>query len=171
MKNKISLFLPILLLSTFLLSCGIQDQMLREQIENKEKAWTELGISDYRMTVTDNSIWYQIELDIIVKNGIVERLQSTCGRAPLDYEGTNCQNKISRLDANEYTLKGLFKLLQTSQQDFERNYGNIKGVDWSKCFSVSFDEQYHFPIQISFNHPQVSDEEYTLKVSDFEVLE
>ncbi|MBX3038932.1 MAG: hypothetical protein KF758_18620 [Anaerolineales bacterium] len=171
MKNKISLFIAILFLTTFLLSCGLQNQMLRKQIENEEKAWTELGISNYRIKVVDSSIWYQIELDIVVKDSVVESMQSTCGHAPMDYEATNCKNKISRLDANEYTLEGLFKLLQTSEQDFERSYGNIKGVDWHECLSVSFDEQYHFPTKISFNHPQVMDEDYTITVSDFEIIE
>jgi hypothetical protein len=171
MKNKILLYSFILAFGAFLISCGLQNQTLRKQIENEEKAWTALGISDYRIKVVDSSIWYQIELDIVVKDGAVESVQSTCGHAPMDYEATNCKNKISRLDTNEYTLEGLFKLLQASEQDFERNYGNIKGVDWHECLSVSFDEQYHFPTRISFNHPQVMDEDYTITVSDFEIIE
>ncbi|MBL8098651.1 MAG: hypothetical protein JNK81_05685 [Anaerolineales bacterium] len=171
MKNKILLYIFILALSVFFISCGLQNQALRKQIENEEKAWTELGISNYRIKVVDSSIWYQIELDIVVKDSVVESVQSTCGHAPMDYEAINCKNKISRLDVNEYTLEGLFKLLQTSEQDFESNYGNITGIAWYECLSVSFDEQYHFPIFISFNHPQVMDEEYTITVSNFEVIE
>ncbi len=171
MKNK-SAFWYIIALGMVLLSCGGQNQTLKEQIENEESAWAGLGISRYRMKIVESSIWYQVELSIIVKDGAVESAQSTCGHAPMDNrETTNCKNKISNLDINEYTLEGLFKLLQTSEQDFERNYGNTTGAAWYECLSVSFDEQYHFPIFISFNHPQVADEEYTITVSDFEPIE
>lgn len=171
MKNK-GAFWYVIALGLVLLSCGGQNQTLKEQIENEETAWTGLGISSYRIKTVESSIWHQVELSIIVNDGAVESAQPTCGRAPMDdNETTNCKNKILNLDVNEYTLEGLFKRLKTSEQDFERNYGNAAGVAWYECLSVSFDEQYHFPIFISFNHPQVADEEYTITVSDFEVIE
>lgn len=171
MKNK-SVFWYVIALGMVLLSCGGQNQTLKEQIENEESAWAGLRISRYRMKIVESSIWYQVELSIIVKDGAVESAQPTCGRAPMDDNETiNCKNKISNLDVKEYTVEGLFKRLQTSEQDFERNYGNTPGVAWYDCFLITFDEQYHFPAKISFNHPEAMDEEYTITVSDFEVIE
>lgn len=172
MKNKTLLLIAILLLSAY--SCRFSksalDQELQEQITNAEEQWKALGISHYRMKVTESSAWYQIISTMVVKDNTAISVELTCGQAVFDPDGSHCNEILSNMDANGYTIDALFNSLNNSVSDFN-NFGNTGEVYWHECLFVTFDETYHFPKQFSFDHPQVADEQYSIVVSEFEVVE
>jgi|GEM_PF-2418072 hypothetical protein len=172
MKNKTLLLIAILLLSAY--SCRLSksalDRELQEQITNEEEQWKALGISHYRMKVTESSAWYQFISDMVVKDSAVISAELTCGQAVFDPDGSHCNSIISNTDANGYTIEALFESLNNSSSRF-KDFGNTGDVYWHECLFVTFDETYHFPKQFSFDHPDVMDEQYSIVVSEFEVVE
>lgn len=172
MKNKTLLLIAILLLNVY--SCRLSksalDRELQDRITNEEEQWKALGISHYQMKVTESSAWYQIISTMAVKDGIAISVELSCGQAVFDPDGSHCNEIISNTDANGYTIEGLFNSLNNSASSFN-DFGNTGDVYWHECLFVTFDEKYHFPKQFSFDHPDVMDEQYSIVVSEFEVIE
>lgn len=171
MKNKTLLFIVILLLSAY--SCRLSksalDRELQEKITSEEEQWKALGISHYQIKVTESSAWYQIISTMVVKDNVVINVELSCGQAVFDPDGSHCNSIISNTDANGYTIEALFNSLNNSASNFN-DFGNTGDIYWHECLFVTFDEEYHFPKQFSFDHPDVMDEQYSIVVSDFEVV-
>ena len=141
-----------------------------EKISSQESLWQESDISDYHIKVIETRAWHQFEVSLVVRNGKVLHAKISCGQALMDPDGSDCNGITSKIDATKYTIEELFNFLNNSRSEFN-NFGSIAEIDWHDCLFVSFDEEYHFPKQISFDHPQILDEEYSIQVSDFTIIE
>ena len=81
---------------------------------------------------------------------------ASCTPAPAEYR--ECE--VRPFDAEDYTVPGLF-----SRARWLAERGDAQWV------RIEFDATYGFPIRISFNDPEIIDEEWAWGVRSFEVLE
>lgn len=140
-----------------LASCrSVQDLTLQKEIEQAEQHWAEQGVDDYRIVVVTSSIWHMQIHDLIVRDGGVAEASATCEPAPVELG--KCE--VQPFDAEEYTVSGLFARARWLAQSRDAQYGRIE-----------FDATYGFPTRMSFNHPEMIDEEWGWRVEAFEVLE
>ena len=125
-------------------------------LEQAESRWKQQGIASYRIEVSAfRSIHHAQFYHITVQDGVVVDQSASCTPAPLEFG--KC--KVEPFEAEAYTVPGLFaKASSLLEGDYKT---------WGK---VSFDPTYGFPSQISYNHPNAVDEDWSWSVTSFEVL-
>lgn len=157
MNHRISCVIHLICLVVMLASCSsVQHLSLQNEVEQAEQRWAEHGVDDYRIIVVTSSIWHMQIHDIVVRNGVVAEASATCEPAPV--EMGKCE--VQPFEAEEYTVPGLFARARWLAQSRDAQYGRIE-----------FDSTYSFPVRMSFNHPEMIDEEWGWRVETFEVLE
>ena len=97
------------------------------------------------------SIWHLQTYLIEVSNGEVIH-SATCIPAPL--EGRTC--KINAYDPNDYTIDGLF---ETVKWVLQSNHAK-----WAR---IEYDPDYGFPSLITFDNPNILDEDNQWIVEEF----
>lgn len=123
-----------------------------EPINQAKQKWQEHNISNYHIVVVSKSIWHNHTYRITVKNGEVVEQSATCIHGAMESRLDECE--IPPFNADDYTVPGIFALTES--------------LEW---IEVTFNPQYGFPQKISHDVPDTIDEEFTLQVDVFEVLE
>lgn len=121
-----------------------------------EQRWLGQGIPSYRIEVlVVNSIWHAQTHQIVVRNNQVESARASCVPAPME----NGECKLQDFNADDYTIEGLFAKARKELQD--------PNSQWVK---VTYDPTYGYPSQITFDQPEVMDDDWAWRVTAFEVL-
>ena len=126
------------------------------QLDQAEQKWTSQNITNYRIEVlVINSVWHAQSHQIIVQNNTVVEATANCIPAPT--EAGKCE--VRDFSPEEYTVPGLFAQSRTQINSRQ-----------SKWIMITYDPTYGFPGQISFDNPDVIDEDWTWRVTTFEIL-
>ena len=134
----------------------MQNASLADSIAQAERKWQAQGISSYRIRVRRvQSIWHAQTYSVTVQSGQVVEQSAFCIPAP--FEAGKCT--VEPFDGKDYTVPGLFSAA--------RSQAKIVGGKWTK---IIFDEMYSFPKVISYDDPQVYDDDRMWGVESFEVL-
>lgn len=132
------------------------ERRLEQAIRQGEHLWQERDIRSYRIQVATVSIWHDQIHDITVQDGQVVTATARCEPAPT--EMGKC--KVQDFDPEEFTVPALFEQARAlAEQDNGR---------WSK---LQINPTYGFPSMLSFDNPDIIDEEWGWGVRGFEVLE
>jgi hypothetical protein len=122
-----------------------------------ERTWREQNIAAYRIEVmVVRSVWHAQSHQITIRNNRVESATASCIPAPT--EAGKCQ--VEAFNAEDYTVPGLFLEARAQTQS--------QYAAWTK---ITYDPTYGFPRQITYNHPEAVDEDWTWRVTAFEVLQ
>ena len=154
---KTNLALAILALGGMLATCkGVPEALATPSIDQREQVWQEQNITAYRIEVLIvRSVWHAQSHRITVRNGQVESATATCVPAPT--EAGKC--KVEDFNAADYTVAGLFREAHAQTQS-----------EFAAWVTITYDPIYGFPQQISYNHPEMIDEDWSWRVTAFEVL-
>jgi hypothetical protein len=149
--------LALLALMGWLAACaGAPQASATPSVEQRERAWLDQKITAYRIEVlVVRSVWHAQSHRITVQAGRVESATATCIPAPT--EAGKC--KVEDFDAEDYTVAGLFRQAYAQTQS-----------EYAAWTTTTFDPSYGFPQQISYNHPEMIDEDWAWRVTAFEVL-
>ncbi len=147
---KAQLALAACMLATLLTGCRTT------QVDQMEQAWQDHKIASYRIEVlVVNGIWHAQSHQITVRDNQVESATADCITAPMEFE--KCQ--VKAFNAEDYTVAGLFKEARAQAESREATPAKI-----------TYDATYHFPQQISYDDPNMVDEDWSWRVTAFEVL-
>ncbi len=125
-------------------------------LDQREQAWLEQKITSYRIEVlVVRSVWHAQSHQITVRDGQIETATATCIPAPA--EAGQCD--VEDFDADDYTVAGLFRQAQTQSQS-----------EYAPWVVITYDSRYGFPGHISYNHPDLLDEDWSWRVTAFEAL-
>ena len=154
---KAHLTLTLFALAGWLAACNMTSSASATlTLDQKEKAWLKQNITSYRIEVlVVRSVWHAQSHQITVKNGQVETATATCIPAPT--EAGKCE--VEDFDAEDYTIAGLFREAQSHTQS-----------EYAAWVTITYDPGYGFPQEISYNHPEMIDEDWSWRVTGFEVL-
>jgi ABC-type polysaccharide transport system permease subunit len=139
-----------------LLPRGEANQLLTE-VADQEQKWLEKDIDSYRIVVLHvSSVWHAQTQEITVRLGKVVDESASCIPAPT--EDGKCE--VEPFDAEEYTVPGLFELA--------RSLALFDDGQWTE---IEFDSVYGYPAGMSYDHPEIVDEDSYWGVRSFEVLD
>jgi hypothetical protein len=154
MKLSLRLRLLLLLLILTFTACTTSP---KSQLTSNEKIWEKAGITNYQVSIqVVQSIWHLQIYNLTVKNGQVIASDTNCIPAP--YEGRECI--VKSFDPDEYTIPALFSLAEQ----------RIKSKQ-SKWLKISYDPDFGFPTKISFNDPEILDDDWSYHVISFSKLD
>jgi hypothetical protein len=153
---KANVILALLTL-TVSLACTLASRVAATRsLDQREQAWLEQNISNYRIEVlVVRSVWHAQSHRLTVRNGQVQEATADCIPAPT--EAGTCE--VEEFDPEEYTVAGLFRRAQAQMQS-----------EYAQWVTIAYDPSYGFPQQISYNHPDIIDEDWSWRVTDFEAL-
>jgi hypothetical protein len=127
------------------------------QIDQAEATWQQQGVDSYKIEVlVIRSIWHGQSHQITVVNGEVVSEYAECFPAPI--EAGKCE--VEDFNAEDYTIPGLFAIARSEAQ-----------IEEGQFTKIDFDPTYGFPSRISYDDPDVFDEDRSWKVVSFEVSE
>jgi hypothetical protein len=125
-------------------------------IGDAEKKWQAQNVTRYRIQVMlVQSIWHAQSHTITVRDGKVTDQQASCVPAP--FESGKCT--VREYKAEDFTVPGLFATARAESKS-----------DDGKWTTIVFDPTYGYPVRISYDHPDVVDEDHGWSVQSFEVL-
>jgi hypothetical protein len=154
MKLSVGLQLFILFLILSLSDCTTPP---KSQLTRGEKVWKEADINNYQISVqVVQSIWHLQVYNLTIENGLVIESNASCIPAP--YEGRECT--IKPFNQDEFTIPALFSM--TEHQ--------LKSQS-SKWLKITYDPDFGFPDLISFNDPDILDEDWSYQVVSFTKLD
>lgn len=127
---------------------------LTSEIQVNAKAayeqWEKTGINSYRIQIQFGGGWIFPHIyEIVVTNGIIDSY--TCSR---HNEPSPCLDET--LPVEDLTIQGLFKKLSVAYP--------------ADCWNASFDPDYHFPQEISYDCQNIFDEDRRWVVLSFEPI-
>jgi hypothetical protein len=129
-----------------------------DHLKEENELWKNQNIHNYRMIVNRNSVWAEYNIHITVMDNEVENFKIECGTAIMDSDGIYCKEIFTiNISQEEYTIPAMFNTLIASS--------------WDKSFSITFNHEYHYPEIIDYDDPDRIDEEYTIKVTEFNIIE
>jgi len=135
---------------------GVPRASATPSVDQREQAWLEQSITAYRIEVlVVRSVWHAQTHQITIQNGQVENATAVCIPAPT--EAGKCE--VEDFNAEDYTVAGLFREAHAQTQS-----------QYAAWTTITYDPRYGFPQQISYNHPEMYDEDWTWRVTAFEVL-
>lgn len=142
---------PYLLLLIFLSACTPTSQL-----DEAERQWQAQQIASYKIEVLEiNSIWHAQYQSLTVENGVITEQTARCTPAP--FEGQTCE--VQPFDPEAFTVPGLFAKARA-----------VTATADADSFTIRYDDTYFYPMQISFNDPEIVDEDWSWAVTSFEVL-
>lgn len=126
------------------------------QLDKAERQWQDQQITSYKIEVFEiRSIWHAQYQTITVENGVITDQSARCVPAP--FEGQTCE--VQPFNPEDFTVPGLFAkahaVSETGAPDF---------------VTIRYDDNYFYPMQISFNDPEIVDEDWSWAVTSFEVV-
>jgi hypothetical protein len=125
-------------------------------VEQWEQVWQEQAITAYRIEVlVVRSVWHAQTHQLTIQKGQVESATATCIPAPT--EAGNCE--VEDFNVDDYTVTGLFREAQAQTQS-----------EYAAWVTITYDPTYGYPQQISYNHPEMYDEDWSWRVMAFEIL-
>lgn len=148
---KKHLWIPFFLFSMTILAAACQPAS-----DAQADKWAAQNITSYQIQVTEISLWNIQTHTVTVKDGVITEEFATCQPSLLSFDGT-CQ--IEPYEAENFTVPGLFAL---AQRFMEQDNG-----EWT---TITYNETYYFPTDISYNNPDIYDEEVSWRVDLFEPL-
>lgn len=152
-RSRKMLILPSGILLLFLVSaCGLLGD---SGVDRAELKWKQPSVSSYRIEVLEGSIWHAQTHTITIRNNQVVESSADCVPAPA--EGGKCT--VEAFDPDTFTVPGLFGTARTRTTS-----------EQAKWMKITFDPTYGYPSQISYNNPDILDEEWSMRVTAFEVL-
>jgi hypothetical protein len=152
-SRKLSILACGILLFFLFSACGLLGGSGVDQAELK---WRQQSVASYRIEVLEvNSIWHSQAYTITIRNGQIVDSSTHCVPAPA--EGGKC--KVEAFDPNTYTVPGLFGAARARAAD-----------EQAKWLKITFDSTYGYPNQISYDNPDILDEDWLVRVTTFEVL-
>lgn len=150
-RNKRPFTLALLLVWLVLLSACRSGEV--SELEQAERRWQEQGIDDYQIEVlVVRSIWHAQSHRITVEDGVVTEQTAHCIQAPMEFEA--CE--VEAFTAEDFTIPGLFAKARASDQE---------------GMKIVYDPTYGYPDSISFDDPEILDEDWSWSVTSFEALE
>ncbi len=153
MKTLLRCFLWINLL---LAATGCASSFEREAAAAEQK-WQQQNIVSYQVKVqVVESIWHLQTYTITVREGQVVSSSTECSPAPA--ESGKCT--VKEFDASDYTIPGLFSTADEQAKSKPSRY-----------VQISYDLTYGFPNHIAYDDPQIYDEDFSLSVKEFNVLQ
>jgi hypothetical protein len=126
-----------------------------EQLDQAEQKWAEQGITRYRIEVLVVSIWHAQSHQITVQNNQVVDAQARCIPAPMELGA--CEVRANT--AEDYIVPGLFALARSEIQS-----------EQAAWVQITYHPSYGFPSQVSFDDPELVDEDWGWRVTAFEVV-
>lgn len=136
------------------------DASLERRLQEAESQWRAQEIYSYQIEVAHgHSTWhYQIHT-IVVSNGQVIDASATCVTAPVEAAiGGECE--VEPYDPKAYTVPGLFATANT-----------LAEAHGPEGLEIEFHESYGFPTRITFDLPNLIDEDQVWRVKVFEAEE
>ncbi len=128
---------------------------LTAQLATAEQQWAAQGIASYRIEVRRASFAASETISLTVQAGqVVSNVVVGCRSAEL---GPACRTAQYQLD--RYTVSGLFATAHSLADNGDRQYAKMR-----------FDLTYGYPTSISYDNPDVSDEEWGIGVLSFQPL-
>ncbi len=125
-------------------------------LDTAERKWQNQGITSYTIEVLAvNSIWHAQYQQITVEEGVVTAQSGRCVPAPLEMGECEVQDFV----AEDFTVPGLFAKARAVSETADPDF-----------LTVSFAPIYFYPENISFNDPEIVDEDWGWSVTSFEVL-
>lgn len=154
MNNRLLLLLlPLVCLTT---ACASVVTPIN-QLEQAEQRWAEQTITDYRLELlVVRSIWHAQTHHLTVRDNQVIESEASCVPAPMEFGA--CEVEVYA--AESYTIPALF--------NFARSQLESQQAEW---LNVTYDPAYSYPSHISYNHPEILDEDWSWRVMSFELLE
>jgi len=147
-----------------------RNNRIENTIASENKLWTELSIDSYQIEVNNSSNWVNYTVKLTVKNNIVVAFEANCGYAIIEGDSF-CKETLPTISPNDHTIQALFDGLKKSRKNFEEDLGEYVSASWGESISITFDPQYHYPQLVKFDSPDVYDEEYTIEVLSFKILQ
>ncbi|OGO20992.1 MAG: hypothetical protein A2Z14_12545 [Chloroflexi bacterium RBG_16_48_8] len=139
-------------------SLGIRHLLIQNALNRHHKAWSELGIDDYRFVLEVNC-WpcdYRGELiSIVVQDG--QPTSKSYSEDQVELE----DNIFGGFD----TIDELYMVIEDEVR------GNFGIVPWTMLFSGQFNDEYHYPTKVSIHYLFFVDAGITYKVLGLEPLE
>lgn len=127
------------------------------QIDQAEQLWLSQNINDYRMKVT---IYQALAVGLTVQHNVTIKDGQVVEQECISEECLLITGSL------EYTVPGLFK--EARAADVGDGLIDTTGPG---CATIGFDEAYGFPTFVDVDCYMQDDEEYSVKVEEFEVLE
>lgn len=155
--NNLSLRLMSIVYLMWLVSgCGYLEQTgLGSETDQAQEIWRQHDIESYTIEVrVIQSVWSAQTYKITVVNGEVVSNSAECIPGPA--KTSECE--VAEYDPQDYTVPGLFAIARSESQKSEGQFTTIK-----------YDPTYGFPTRISYDDPEVFDEDRSWKVLSFEV--
>ena len=127
------------------------------EIDQAEETWQQQGIQSYTIEIMHfQSIWRAESYKITVVNGVVVSNSDECIPGPAQIG--ECE--VAEYDPQDFTVEGLFAIARSENQKQE-----------GKFTKIEFDPTNGFPTIISYDDPDVFDEDRSWSVVSFEVGE
>ena len=127
-----------------------------EQLDQAQQKWAEQGITSYRIEVlVVSSVWHAQSQQITVQSNQVVDAQARCIPAPT--EAGACE--VRTFTAEDYMVPGLFALARSEIQSKQ-----------AARVQITYNPSYGFPSQVSFDDPELVDEDWSWRVTAFEVV-
>lgn len=137
---------------------AVKTPLLLKQLERAEHTWANQRITDYRIEISDvHSIWHVQSYRIIVTDGQVADVQAWCVVSPFEAGTGTCE--VQAYKAEDYLVPGLFSRARSELQGPQ--------AAW---IEITYDPKYGFPAAIYSDDPDALDDEWSLRVTSFEVI-
>jgi hypothetical protein len=129
---------------------------LAAHVQTAQATWQNTQIASYRITVLEtHGIWSAQRTTLTVNDGHVVDIQSMCFPAPI--QGKTCT--IQPVEPTKYLVPSLLMTAHDLAEHENPAYLNL-----------TFDPTLGYPTMIGFNDPQILDEDYGIKIENFEQL-
>jgi len=148
--NKVHTIIFLLLLTTITSACTPETQSAKvKELDKAYYEWSAAGISDYEIQILDSSYWWSCRTRITVRNGSVS---DVCQE---DYSsGQYCSDYASALTVYDLFSRARDGILESNED-----------------YHVTYDPTYSFPKRISFNIPRTIDDEWSIRVESFGLID
>lgn len=134
-----------------LVSCTVSGTA---EISEREAQWAEKRPAAYRIEVLHvESIWHAQTVELAVEGHEVTSASAFCTPAP--FEGSACE--VQPYDPDDFTVEGLFLTARALTEGPGADHGSIR-----------FDDEFGYPVFISFDDPDLYDEDTLWRVTRFE---
>lgn len=144
-------FVPLFLLLFALTSCNSGSS-----VDEAERQWQDQNITSYKIEVLEiRSIWHVQYQTITVENGVITAQTARCTPAP--FEGQTCE--VQPFNPEDFTVPGLFAKARA-----------VTATENADYLTIRYDTTSFYPMQISFNDPEIVDEDWSWAVTSFELI-
>ena len=150
--------LGFIIACVFLLAgCRTSQEEYINKLDSHVQKWVDANIDHYEITVHTVSVWWDETYVIEVKDDEVASYSVSCEQALIPMK--DCEINMSDIDPDDYTVNGLFNEIRKNISYNDSDYWDLR------YYQITYSPLYGYPIQISYDHPDVLDEEVTINIS------